>query len=554
MSTAVERFTASRPCPICGGHERLPRGQGVRCEGYQAEDERGQTWVHCCRPQYAGDLSGRDNGAGSTSFPHLWRPVCDCPEERPRERCRCAHCGCGVVHNEVSNIQLKSNIVSMRKPDRKPVKDSDWARFASVYDYMTDEPEPRRMRVCRTAEKQFFQAIETEGLWNWGMGGLRAQIYRRDEVRAAVAAGDTVYIAEGERDVDALRERDLVATCNSGGAGKFPAEEAELFRGSYVVIIADRDEAGRKHARDVADKLGPVVADLRIVEAAAGKDARDHLEAGLGVEDFRETWGLPTQERDPVRWKQRVLRESLEAGRPYEEISFEAAKATPADPEWPSGLRGDPGRLPSLSGVTLLHGKASSAKSFLAIASSIEAALRGWDVLYLVAEMGARAVAERVERYCQGAPPETWRMIFVRRGAELVSLVDQISQRVSDRKMLVVIDSLSSFASQSPDAENPRDPFGIAFVNSAVMWAANVRGATSGQVSFLLIVEQNARGEVSGRRAAYKADISVSLESDASDPTIKLVRVEKGWQVRQGAVGRFLLDWRDASLTFVGEI
>ena len=34
-----QRFTdSSNSCPICSGHQKLPRGQGSRCFGFLSED------------------------------------------------------------------------------------------------------------------------------------------------------------------------------------------------------------------------------------------------------------------------------------------------------------------------------------------------------------------------------------------------------------------------------------------------------------------------------------------------------------------------------------
>lgn len=64
-----------------------------------------------------------------------------------------------------------------------------------------------------------------------------------------------VYVAEGEKDVDALREHGLTATTNSGGAGKWRVEYSEQLRAAgaeSVVIFPDNDEAGERHALSVA--------------------------------------------------------------------------------------------------------------------------------------------------------------------------------------------------------------------------------------------------------------------------------------------------------------
>jgi replicative DNA helicase len=120
----------------------------------------------------------------------------------------------------------------------------------------------------------------------YGIAGVRRVLYRLPQVLAAVQAGTTVYVVEGEKDVHALERAGLVATCNPMGAGKWRAEYAESLRGARVVVIADRDEPGREHAHAVARSLRGVAASVEVVEAAVGKDASDHLAAGKTVGGF----------------------------------------------------------------------------------------------------------------------------------------------------------------------------------------------------------------------------------------------------------------------------
>jgi 5S rRNA maturation endonuclease (ribonuclease M5) len=122
-------------------------------------------------------------------------------------------------------------------------------------------------------------------------------LYRLPEVAAAVAAGRTVYVVEGERDVHALEAVGEVATCNAMGAGKWRPEYARYLRGAQVVIVADRDEPGRRHAAQVAASLDGTAKSVEVVEAAAGKDATDHIAAGYGVEQFTPTQVPPVGRR-----------------------------------------------------------------------------------------------------------------------------------------------------------------------------------------------------------------------------------------------------------------
>src|SRR5262249_46267541 len=91
----------------------------------------------------------------------------------------------------------------------------------------------------------------------------RRIIYRLPEVLTS----NTVYIVEGEKDVDSLRAVGLTATCNPNGAGKWRSEYVESFKQhQHVIIIPDNDEPGRKHATQIAATLCGKVASIKIVE------------------------------------------------------------------------------------------------------------------------------------------------------------------------------------------------------------------------------------------------------------------------------------------------
>lgn len=142
--------------------------------------------------------------------------------------------------------------------------------------------------VRRTEPKSFRPATLTPiGAWQArSSGDLKRLPYRLPAVVAAVAAGGTVYVPEGENDCDALAAVGVTATCNAGGAGKWTADHAHWLKGADVVVCRDRDDAGRKHADVVVATLQGVAASVRLVEPAEGKDVAEHLAAGRTVADL----------------------------------------------------------------------------------------------------------------------------------------------------------------------------------------------------------------------------------------------------------------------------
>lgn len=128
------------------------------------------------------------------------------------------------------------------------------------------------------------------GGYEWGQGGESRVPYHQARLRAAVAAGKAVAVPEGEKDVATLERAGWVATTNSGGAGIWPSEFGEQFKGaSLVVILPDNDDAGRGHAAKVAASLARVGVPYVIVnlpDLPEKGDVSDWFAAGHTSDEF----------------------------------------------------------------------------------------------------------------------------------------------------------------------------------------------------------------------------------------------------------------------------
>jgi putative DNA primase/helicase len=124
----------------------------------------------------------------------------------------------------------------------------------------------------------------------WDVEGVRRVLYRLPELLAANPS-ETVFIVEGEKDVEALRGCGLVATTNPGGAGKWCPEYAEPLRGRKVVILPDNDPPGMAHGEQIEQSLAGVAAGVRMVNLlglAEHGDVSDWLAAGHDVTYLRK--------------------------------------------------------------------------------------------------------------------------------------------------------------------------------------------------------------------------------------------------------------------------
>jgi hypothetical protein len=197
------------------------------------------------------------------------------------------HAGCDSI-DVLDAIGLTAADVSKPREERDS---GEWTPFGdaiAVYDY-TDEHGKLLYQVCRTLDKQFPQrrpdSTKKSG-WRWSLGDCRRVPYRLPRVLAAVREGRTVYITEGEKDVHSVERAGATATTAPGGAGKWRDDYDPWFDGADVVIIADRDEPGRKHAADVLSHLHGIAKRVIIAEPAEGKDASDHLAAGRSLAEL----------------------------------------------------------------------------------------------------------------------------------------------------------------------------------------------------------------------------------------------------------------------------
>jgi 5S rRNA maturation endonuclease (ribonuclease M5) len=240
-----------------------------------------------------------------------------------------AICRAGCTYGAICNA------IGWRATKRAPAADPLWTpggRAEAIYDY-TGEDGQLLLQVCRLPRKKFLQRRpdpSTKSGWRYDRKGVPHVLYRLGEVRAAIAEGQIVYLCEGEKDVEKLRSLGLVATCNAGGAGKWQDEHTEQLRGASVVIVADRDDPGRRHAATVATALRVVAASVETKEPLVGNDVSDHIEAGRSIEELADVVGpdVDSDEDDaePASRRSRAL-EALELVADAELFHTELLKA-----------------------------------------------------------------------------------------------------------------------------------------------------------------------------------------------------------------------------------
>ena len=151
------------------------------------------------------------------------------------------------------------------------------AEIKTIYPY-TDEESDLLFHVIRTEPKGFWvRRPAKDGGWINNLEGVRRVLYRLPEVIAA----DEVFVVEGERDVETLRDWGLTATCNPGGAGKWRDEYSTVLAGKKIVIIPDKDPPGQAHAKAAAESIAPHAAEVKLLPPFPNaKDSTEWVEKG----------------------------------------------------------------------------------------------------------------------------------------------------------------------------------------------------------------------------------------------------------------------------------
>lgn len=246
----ARRFSPADPCPVCGGHDKDPRGAGRRCFGFLSVDG---AWAHCSREEHAGGLPVEGGG----TYAHWLAGACKC----------------GKSHGAAASAGTSNGY--HRGGGRR-------AEIVATYDYR-DPAGKLRYQAIRRADKTFaLRRPQPGGGWIWDVAGVERLLYRLPELLAADPARP-VFIVEGEKDADALAALGLTVTTNSEGAEKWPAAQSRHLAGRRCILIPDNDVTGRKHVAQVRRAVAPFAASVAVLELGGlppKGDVSDWLAAG----------------------------------------------------------------------------------------------------------------------------------------------------------------------------------------------------------------------------------------------------------------------------------
>lgn len=192
------------------------------------------------------------------------------------------HAGCSV---EAICAALMMTVAQLFCGETKRKKRST-AQFVEAYDYV-DEYGTLLFQVRRMSDHTFPQRRPDPtrpGHWIHDIDGVRRVLYHLPQLLIGIAAGRTIYLPEGEKDVHTVEKLGLVAACNPMGAAttkrketaKWLPEYSKMLRGAHVALLPDHDKQGADHVAMVSRMLHGIAASIKIVPGIhTGKESSD---------------------------------------------------------------------------------------------------------------------------------------------------------------------------------------------------------------------------------------------------------------------------------------
>jgi DNA primase len=161
-----------------------------------------------------------------------------------------------------------------------------------IYRDANDQPYLKVVRYRLPDGRKIYPQSHWDGIkWVKGKPTGPKLPYRLPQLLAGDRT-EPVWIVEGEKCADRLARECLTATSASEGAGKWKSELNEWFSGRICYIVPDNDRPGFEHAKQVADSLVGIAAEVKIVKLPdlqmEGDDVFEWLEGGHTADELEK--------------------------------------------------------------------------------------------------------------------------------------------------------------------------------------------------------------------------------------------------------------------------
>lgn len=175
--------------------------------------------------------------------------------------------------------------------DLYPAKPKRELEFVAKYKYVDADGtllfEKLRYIDKASGKKEFRQRKpDGNGGWEYKLGDTPRVLYNLPAILKAKENSDPIWVVEGEKDADTLIKMGICATTMPNGAGTWLPIHTEALAGAVVEIVADKDEAGLEHAKNVYQELINAKCDVQVWTCRKGKDVTEHLASSGALDEL----------------------------------------------------------------------------------------------------------------------------------------------------------------------------------------------------------------------------------------------------------------------------
>ncbi len=314
----------------------------------------------------------------------------------------------------------------------------------------------------------YFERMDENGNLVKNLNGCRKTLYRLQILLYGISENNTIFLVEGEKDVDNLIDKGFIATTTSTSL-EWDDEFTATLQDADVVILYDMDKTGLKRRDLLLEKLFGRVKRLRVVDLPGleyseshGADISDWLDKGNAVEQLQMLVDqtpdyMPHKDIDDTLIKTDKIR-SIALG------EFLSLKIPPREIILSPFL--------TKQGLVMLYAKRGVGKTHVALGIAYAVASGGsflkWhapvarNVLYIDGEMPAVALQERLRKISSQAEKSAESTALILITPDLQNDIipdlstkegqDAIEEFIKDRD-LIIIDNISSLFRSSAENE-----------------------------------------------------------------------------------------------------
>lgn len=247
------------------------------------------------------------------------------------------HAGCkfksilSKVGLEEKDLFLNSSTPKTQVRWKSYVEKRERRKIEAVYPYHSARTGDYLFTKLRLSGKKLLYGRLRDGKFFYGLDGKRRcdmdGVYGNlESLKSAISNRKTVFIPEGEKDVDTLTQRGYVAV-TYGGTNDWQQAFSSLFVGARVCVLVDNDAPGINVAKKIQHDLKDVAADVCVVIPTPDiphGDVTDFFENGGSDEEFEKMVEQSRKEKkmeaiqavsDSLAWKIEYGRDGHEKSR-----------------------------------------------------------------------------------------------------------------------------------------------------------------------------------------------------------------------------------------------